>query len=301
MPTIDTSRIPAPSTGYATERIYATSEQPGAGDGTGAFRTVCDYSHMAFDDPIVFPGQPGRSHLHTFFGNTGANGNSTPNSIATTGNSTCRGGIVNRSAYWVPAMIDTKDGTPLKPKVANMYYKTGYNGVVPSSIQPIPQGLRMIAGNAKATSPVQWGPVGYTCTGPSGDTKSYSIPNCPVGSEVSQDITFPQCWDGVNLDSPDHMSHMAYSTPGKGCPSSHPVPLTEVSIHVVYAVTEANSTLRWRLSSDNYSSSTPGGYSSHADWMNGWKPEIMDAWIRGCNRPALDCRSHLLGDGRGIY
>ena len=64
---------------------------------------------MSFDDPIVFPGQPGRSHLHTFFGNTGANADSTAESIRGTGNSTCRGGIANRSSYWVPTLIDIRD------------------------------------------------------------------------------------------------------------------------------------------------------------------------------------------------
>ena len=29
----------------------------------------CRYSHQAPDDPIVFPGQPGASHQHTFVGN----------------------------------------------------------------------------------------------------------------------------------------------------------------------------------------------------------------------------------------
>ena len=65
---------------------------------------------MAFDDPIVYPGQVGKSHLHVFFGNTGANANSTAASIAGSGNSTCDGGTVNRSAYWVPALIDTRSG-----------------------------------------------------------------------------------------------------------------------------------------------------------------------------------------------
>ena len=37
---------------------------------------------MAFDDPIVYPREPGKSHLHTFFGNTGANAFSTAASIA---------------------------------------------------------------------------------------------------------------------------------------------------------------------------------------------------------------------------
>lgn len=39
---------------------------------------------------------------------------------------------------------------------------------------------------------------------------------------------FPTCWDGVNLDSPDHRSHVAYPESGTlesggRCPSTHPV------------------------------------------------------------------------------
>lgn len=299
MPAVNAARIPTGSAGSSVERVRATTEQPGASDGTGAFRTVCDFSHMAFDDPIVFPGQPGRSHLHAFFGNTAVNGNSTAASIANSGNSTCRGGILNRSSYWVPAMIDTRDGTPLRPSESNFYYKTGYLGVVPSTVQSIPAGLRMIAGDTRNASPA--GPFNYTChTATSTTAPTFGIPNCPVGSEVWQHIVFPQCWDGVNLDSPDHKSHMAYAN-GRGCPSSHPVPLPEITFNIIYPVTEANSPLRWRLSSDNYSSTLPGGYSAHADWFNGWRPDIVDAFVRNCDRPAVDCKSHLLGDGRAIY
>lgn len=254
---------------------------------------------MAFDDPIVYPRQPGRSHLHVFFGNTGANANSTPDSIANTGNSTCRGGTLNRSAYWVPAMIDTKDGTPLRPAESIFYYKTGYLGVVPSTVQSIPPRLRMIAGDMFNTSPS--GPFSYTCHTSSSTTRaSFSIPNCPVGGDIQQHVVFPQCWDGRNLDSPDHKSHMAYAT-GRGCPASHPVPLPEITFNIVYPVTEANAPLRWRLSSDNYSTSQPGGYSAHADWMNGWRADIMDTFVANCDRPALDCAGHLLGDGRAIH
>lgn len=299
MPVVNAARIPLGAAGSAVDRVTATSERPSPGDGTGAFRTVCDYSHMAFDDPIVYPGQPGRSHLHAFFGNTGVTGNSTAASIASTGNSTCRGGTANRSSYWVPAMIDTRDGTPIRPSESHFYYKTGYGGVVPSTVQPFPVGLRMIAGDTKNAGPS--GPFDFTCHSPSGTSAAVlSIPNCPAGTEIWQHIYFPQCWDGVNLDSPDHKSHMAYPT-GRGCPASHPVPLPEITFNIVYPVTEANSPLRWRLASDNYSSSVPGGYSSHGDWFNGWRPDIVDAFVRNCDQPAADCGSHLLGDGRAIY
>src|SRR5205085_7645155 len=108
------SMIPARAVGASQEQITVTG-QFGVPSDIGAFRISCDFSHMANDDPIVFPNQPGRSHLHTFFGNTGTNAFSTADSIATTGNSTCRGGTANRSAYWVPSMIDTKTGAPVRP------------------------------------------------------------------------------------------------------------------------------------------------------------------------------------------
>src|SRR5690606_18586551 len=115
----------------------------------GAFRTSCSFSHMNYDDPIVFPGQPGKAHLHAYFGNTLADASSTAESLRNSGNSTCRGGIANRSAYWVPAVID-ENGAPVKPNSAQIYYKTGYRGIRPEQVQVFPQGLRMIAGDAKS-------------------------------------------------------------------------------------------------------------------------------------------------------
>jgi hypothetical protein len=296
MPVVDATRIPAPAVGFATERINGSSNPSRSVDGTGNFRTVCDFSHMAFDDPIVYPGQPGRSHLHTFFGNTGTNGNSTVASIANTGNSTCRGGTVNRSSYWVPSVIDTRTGTPIKPKESHFYYKNG--GPNPAVIQPVPLGLRMIAGDAKNDKPS--GMHYMDCNGTFDEREGFSIPNCPAGSDVWQAIDFPQCWDGVNLDSPDHKSHMAFPV-RNACPASHPVALPAISFIIIYPVTASDAPSRWRLSSDNYSTAQPGGYSFHADWFNGWRPDVKDQWTRNCINPGNDCGSHMLGNGQGIY
>ena len=168
MPVVNTSLIPTGSPGYSNERVQATSEAASIPtDGVGAFRIVCDFSHMAFDDPIVYPGQPGRAHLHSFFGNTALNANTTASSITTTGNSTCRGGIINRSGYWVASIIDTRTGRPVKPDSAIVYYKVAdwAGGSKAGQVQPMPAGLRMIAGNAANTqsfanwwdSPHIWG------------------------------------------------------------------------------------------------------------------------------------------------
>lgn len=308
---VDMNKIPGKSAGYADLRVAATTEIAPASD-IGAFRTVCTLSHMAKDDPIVFPGQPGRSHLHTFFGNTGANANSTAESLRTTGNSTCRGGIANRSAYWVPTLIDTKDGTPLVPVDIGTYYKTGYN--LPASlIQPIPEGLRIVAGDPTRSTP--GGKARFKCIGgPNKENDKYgsAIGNCDVGARLVSEVFFPQCWMGVVdgkpvLDSPDHKSHMSYivqdqTAPyAKHCPATHPVAIPEITFNVEYLVTEKDAPLRWRLASDNYDKSLPGGYSSHGDWFNGWQKSISDAWVKNCDQAKKDCHSHLLGDGRKVF
>ena len=304
-PTVDKTKIPPAAIGYATDRVGAAnvgdpSQTPAGPFDGGAFREYCEFSHMSYDDPIVSPGAPG-GHLHTFFGNTGTNAKSTAQSIATTGNSTCAGGTANRTSYWFPTIIDTKDGTPLKPNGSLIYYKTGYHYVTSSSIKPFPAGLRMVAGNSASTGVQDVGITGFTCFKPDGTwTSSQAIPTeCPAGSTVTIGVAFPQCWDGVNLDSPDHKSHMAYAV--YGCPATHPVPLTGITFNINYSVTETNATSRWRMSSDNYDKSLPGGYSSHADWFNGWNTDILATWTTRCITSSMDCHAFLIGDGRILY
>lgn len=314
---VDPALIPPPSNaGFNTERIGPSPYATPVSD-IGQVRTVCQYSHMAFDDPIVFPGQPGRSHLHMFFGNTGVNANSTATSIANTGAGTCLGGTINRSGYWVPAMIDTTNGRPILPgSDFFVYYKVGYWGVDSAQVKPFPAGLRMIAGDANATEPPGGLPNGqnprfeFWCTD-SSHANAYgngkSIPTCRPGDRLNTFIAFPQCWDGVNLDSPDHKSHMAYAfgnfpgSPTAGCPASHPVPLVEISFNFHWNVPSTSDTSRWRLASDRASTSIPGGYSFHADWFNGWKPEIVEIFTRRCLNEFRDCGVGDLGDGRLLY
>lgn len=74
-------------------------------------RTVCGApSHYLRDDPVLYPGMPGMSHLHAFFGNTMTNANSTYRSLRTTGRSNCGGDVFNRTAYWPPAVKVTVNG-----------------------------------------------------------------------------------------------------------------------------------------------------------------------------------------------
>jgi len=285
---VNTALIPAPKPGSGSLDIVTTGEMPyrDAG-GIGAFRSVCQYSHMNFDDALVFPGVQGAAHLHTYFGNTGSRFDSTAQSIGNSGGGSCRGGTANRSSYWVPSMIDTRNGRPLAPGNIHVYYKTGYNGIADAAIKPWPKGFRMIAG--ASSSRVAQSQIIYRCN--DGPSQSF-IPTC--NGTVVMSVAFPQCWDGVNLSSPDHKSHVAYPSGGR-CPSSHPVPTPELTINVEYSTSYGDSST-WRLSSDI--NGAPAGSSGHADWINGWDEQLMNTWVTHIINRGLSGGSHMLGDGR---
>jgi hypothetical protein len=78
VPAIDTAKIPVGSGGVATDADRIDDRAAGRLRRHRRVRTACQFSHMAFDDPIVYPGQPGKSHLHVFFGNTGTNATRPP-------------------------------------------------------------------------------------------------------------------------------------------------------------------------------------------------------------------------------
>lgn len=291
MPMVDISKNMIPAVGFSTLLVYPTTQKPDPSD-VGAFRISCKPSHMLNDDPIVFPNQESASHHHTFYGNTTTNNASNLMALSTTGNSTCNGGIMNRSAYWHPSMINTVDGSPIVPTSALFYYKTDN----PPVTMP-PKGLRMIAGDSKATTGN--GKDLFMCVPPDGHFKGWfdHIPTCAVGDNLQMVVDFPQCWDGINLDSPNHKDHMAFTANG-GCPVSHPISIPGISITVNFKIDANTDTTKWRLSSDNYATSLPGGYSAHADWANGWNETFMQTFIDNCLNKKLDCAAHLLGDGR---
>lgn len=295
-----TVTVPLGHRGYAGQRIQSTADR-GVPSDIGAFRIPCAPSHFAFDDPIVAPGQPGAAHLHMFFGNTLTDASSTAASIASTGNSTCAGGTANRTAYWVPALLDG-NGVPVLPDFQIFYYKTGYGGVAPADVRPMPPGLRMISGDKNATaaqSMAYWG-CNEVYIGHFGSIREVlADPRCGPGKHLVMSVEFPQCWDGANLDAPDHKSHLAFAS--GGCPASHPVPLPVITFNIDFLI-PASGTAGWHLSSDNYDyARLGGGFSVHGDWFNGWDPQVENTWITNCENRSIDCHAYLLGDGRTLF
>jgi hypothetical protein len=214
-------------------------------------------------------------------------------------------------------MIDTGNGQPLVPSDNIVYYKCSYS--LPLSVcdqvQPLPAGLVMISGNAKNTDPNNTG-ARYICYGPNGEnpgwsstiTGAFAAGTCKVGGDFVMSINFPECWDGVHLDSPDHKSHMstpeqyqkADGTWSSRCPSTHPVPIPAIAYNIHYTITDNGAVGRWRLSSD-LDPTLPAGITGHGDYMMGWDQKTMQTFITNCDRAHMDCHGYLLGDGTTLY
>jgi len=278
---------------------------------SGYFRVKCEVSHFAYDDPIVFPNQPGRAHLHMFFGNTQANAYSTFNSLLNSGTGTCNGEDLNRTAYWVPAMLDSQ-GNALIPDEVMVYYKNDnfrLNGAN-ELVEPFPDNLRMIAGNGKARSP-QTGFTGDFRVQPtisfscgqryrSNDKRQALIPDCyGNGNHIEMQIAFPQCVnEAAGTYRPDQ-AHTSYSEGGyygSTCPASHPTDISSIMYRIFFSVREYGGALTdLYLSSDFKMDGTlPGGTTAHADWFGAWHPQTMDMWVDNCNNVRTDCETGVL-------
>lgn len=258
----------------------------------GQFRIACEYSHFGDDDPIVFPGQPGASHLHMFFGNTETDAFTTNESLVDSGGGTCSGYELNRSAYWFPALLDGK-GNAVVPDKIIIYYKTKD----PSTVTAMPQGLQMIAGNTTAESFETNRRLHWSC-GRSGHAYNLTnrIPDCG-GDAINAAVGFPNCWDGVNLSAPDLTSHLTWVNDHEDCPSSHPRRLPTITILLYWP--GVDSVDGWHLSSDRSGGfNAPPGGTLHADWWGGWNDEAMDLWIDGCMKASRNCSFGQTGTDR---
>ena len=261
------------------------------------FFSNCAFSHMAPDDPIVHPRQPGTSHAHTFFGNETTNAFSTLASLRK-GKTTCRT-KGDTAAYWIPTLYDR--GSEVRPGKAQLYYVLrGYD-----QMHPFPPGLRVVAGDQHAKSPQSARTVYWSCDATGISARIGPRPSkcgvlsarfhgvvqrcaaCPKQKNfmvrtktwVELHVNFPDCWDGKHLDSPDHHSHMAYST-GYRCPASHPVKVPLIRMNIRYPLTDGRGV--------ELASGSP--VTAHADFYNAWDEralaKLVDACFhdRPCNR-----------------
>ena len=255
------------------------------------FLANCRPSHFAPDDPIVFAGEPGRSHDHAFFGNKTTEASSTLGTLRR-GGTTCDRKS-DTAAYWVTTLF--RDGHRMRPSGAIAYYTLRQF----THTHPYPAGLKMIAGDAHSKAPQSLKVTWWNC-GPGGGVPASSEPpaRCPGGhlarlgdkgqrlqrgnvargSSLELHVRFPDCWNGRSLDSPNHHDHVAYSKGGV-CPSSHPVSLPSLILIVIYPLRGGRGV---ELASG-------GVHSAHADFFNSWKQPALRRIVSRCSAGRPRC------------
>lgn len=245
-------------------------------------------------DTIIAPSGSLSSHTHTFVGSAAILPSQNVNTSCTT--SPVKADLSN---YWAPQLYyyhgDTQKFDSIPLSTVNTYYlqrggpTMGENATL---LQAFPKGLKMIAGSAMLfdapnADPIKAKAVSFVCLGgnePQGTTLPTGV--CPDG--VRTQIVFPSCWNGKDLDSSDHQSHVAYPIGGQAdtgdCPSTHPIKFITLFYEFIYAT----GNLQGSVTNGNVSSGfvlangDAVGYSFHADFISNWDTTVLKSAIDQC-------------------
>jgi Domain of unknown function (DUF1996) len=234
------------------------------------FVSQCPFSHTANDDPIRFPGQPGKSHNHTFVGNPSTDANSTAKSLSATPSNCDRAG--DNAAYWVPTVY--AGGKAVAPHAAAIYYQRATS----AEVTPFPRGFALVAGNQFARR-AQLRRVTFWACGPAVSPMQHSTPpHCAKDRSLELHVMFPSCWDG-RLEGVNDSRYVVYPT-GGDCPSTNPISLPAITVVLEYRVASLPGPVVL---------ASGGIFSGHADFLNAWDPAKLKLLVSVCLNEARGC------------
>ncbi|KAG0645134.1 hypothetical protein D0Z07_9069 [Hyphodiscus hymeniophilus] len=278
------------------------------------FTVNCQPLSIQRADPIISPGVVS-AHTHAVIGGTAFQQTMSTTTAVNAQDTTCDKKL-DKSNYWQPLLYHHRSDGQFEAVTfqgSAVYYLNRACNYAPglttcptnfASRSP-PAGLRMVVGNPTLRtyndSSFAQRAVQHVCLRANDSPNFNSLP--PMAClRLRAETYFPSCWDGVNLDSADHSSHMAFPAYGDYntgvCPQSHPVAIYSVFYEFYYDTSPYTDyqNLVWAMGD-------PTGYGLHGDFINGWNQNALDQAVNTCQGPdgayAATCSVNP-GDGAAV-
>ncbi|MET8663431.1 DUF1996 domain-containing protein [Streptomyces tendae] len=201
---------------------------------TGSFATSCGVNAEGLfnsDNLIAAPGVGnGAHHFHDYVGNQANNAFASDEDLAAADTSCADQG--DKSSYYWPVLrlqngiaeqdaqspgggIEGNAGEIVTPAEVTLTFEGNERG----KVTEMPRLLRIITGDAKAfVNGNTNANASWSCTGFEDRQLKDKYPLCPSDSDVVRTFTFQSCWDGRNIDSANHRTHMAFAAADGSCP-----------------------------------------------------------------------------------
>ena len=276
---------------------------------TGTFVTRCGVNankNHNTDNVIVAPGVTnGAHHLHDYVGNQKVNAFATNDSLIQDQTS-CQNQS-DLSAYYWP-VVRIQDGTQDFDQNADGGGKEGnvgkiltpvqaqikYVGSPTSKVTAMPQFLRIITGDAKTTTNgLANANAHWSCTGFENKVQlTEQYPICPQGSNVVRTFAFQSCWDGQNIDSANHRTHVAFADPASGACGNGFKAIPQLTMRLVYKITPPtlqNGQVKNAYAVDGFPEQLHKAATDHDDFIAVFKNNLANK-IANCINNGQRCQ-----------
>ncbi|MFI6488293.1 DUF1996 domain-containing protein [Streptomyces sp. NPDC050564] len=273
-----------------------------AGGSSGTFTSLCGVNankKFNTDNVIVAPGVTnGAHHLHDYVGNQ-SNDAFANNDTFAAAQTSCQNQGDKSSYYWPVVRIQNgtqdfdqnNDGGGKEGNVGAIQQakqaQIKFVGNPKSKVVAMPKFLRIITGDAKTTTNgLANANAHWSCTGFENKVQlTTQYPICPQGSSVVRTFKFQSCWDGQNIDSANHRTHVAFADAQGNCANGFKA-IPQLTMRLVYNVpapTIQNGQVKNAYAVDGFPEQLHKPATDHDDFINVFDENEMNKVVNCIN------------------